>query len=125
MAYTIRPLTEPDWPQAKQIYQQGIITGDATYETQAPEVEGLKAKFLAEPRLMAEKNSQVIGWAFASAVSSRCVYGGMAEISIEFQGRGFGRALLSDQVPLSEKLGFWKLQVQIFLKNKSGISLHQ
>ena len=129
MAFTIRPLTELDWPQVKQIYQLGIDTGDATYETGAPDVDRLKAKFLAEPQLVAEENGQVIGWAFLSAVSSRCVYGGVAETSIylhpEFHGRGIGRALLSDLVPLSEKLGFWTLQAQIFPENKASIALHE
>jgi len=129
MAFTIRPLIASDWPQVKQIYQLGIDTGDATYETQAPEVDGLKAKFLAQPQLVADENGQVIGWAFLSAVSSRCVYGGVAETSIyihpEFHGRGIGRALLSELVPLSEKLGFWTLQAQIFPENKASIALHE
>jgi len=129
MAFTIRPLVASDWPQVKQIYQLGIDTGDATYETQAPEVDVLKAKFLAEPQLVAEENGQVIGWAFLSAVSSRCVYGGVAETSIyihpEFHWRGIGRALLSNLVPLSEKLGFWTLQAQIFPENKASIALHE
>ncbi|QRR00143.1 GNAT family N-acetyltransferase [Dyadobacter sandarakinus] len=129
MAFTIRPLTEADWPQVKQIYQLGIDTGDATYETQAPEVDALKAKFLAQPQLVAEESGQAIGWAFLSAVSSRCVYGGVAETSIyihpDFHGRGIGRALLSDLVPLSEKLGFWTLQAQIFPENKASIALHE
>lgn len=129
MALNIRPLVASDWPQVKQIYQMGIDTGDATYETQAPEVDGLKAKFLAQPQLVAEENGQVIGWAFLSAVSGRRVYGGVAETSIyidpEFHGRGVGRTLLSDLVSLSVKLGFWTLQAQIFPENKASIALHE
>ena len=129
MTFTIRPLIASDWQQVKQIYQLGIDTGDATYELQAPEVDTLKAKFLAEPQLVAEENGRIIGWAFLSAVSNRCVYGGVAETSIyihpEFHGRGVGRALLSDLVPLSEKLGFWTLQAQIFPENKASIALHE
>ncbi len=129
MAFIIRSLTASDWPQVKQIYQLGIDTGDATYETQAPEIDALAVKFLAEPRLVAEENGRVVGWALLSAVSSRCVYGGVAETSIyihpEFHGRGVGRTLLSDLVPLSEKLGFWTLQAQIFPENKASIALHE
>lgn len=129
MAFTVRPLTASDWQQVKQIYQLGIDTGDATYETQAPEADALKVKFLAEPQLVAEENGQVIGWALLSAVSSRCVYGGVAETSIyihpEFHGRGVGRALLSELVLLSEKFGFWTLQAQIFPENKASIALHE
>jgi L-amino acid N-acyltransferase YncA len=108
MVCAIRPLTETDWPQVKQIYQLGIVTGDATYETQTPEIEALKAKFLAEPQLVAEENSKVVGWAFLSAVSSRCVYGGVAETSVyidpEYHRRGVGRALLSELVPCSASI---------------------
>jgi L-amino acid N-acyltransferase YncA len=129
MAFTVRPLIESDWPAVKEIYQLGIDTGDATYETQAPEADALKVKFLAEPQLVAEDNGQVIGWAMLSAVSSRCVYGGVAETSIYihsgYQGRGVGRTLLSALVPLSEKLGFWTLQAQIFPENKASIALHE
>jgi len=129
MAFNIRPLIASDWPEVKQIYQLGMDTGDATYETQAPEMDALKGKFLAEPQLVAEENGQVIGWAFLSAVSSRCVYGGVAETSVyihpQFHGRGVGRALLSAIIPLSESLGFWTLQAQIFPENKASIALHE
>jgi L-amino acid N-acyltransferase YncA len=129
MAFTIRPLISSDWQVVKQIYQLGIDTGDATYETGAPEVDVLKVKFLAEPRLVAEEKGRVIGWAFLSAVSSRCVYGGLAETSIyvdpEFHGRGIGRSLLSDLLQSSEKLGFWTLQAHIFPENKASITLHE
>ncbi|SKC03752.1 GNAT family N-acetyltransferase [Dyadobacter psychrophilus] len=129
MAYTIRALIASDWPAIKEIYQLGIDTGDATYETQAPETEVLKSKFLADPQLVAENNGQVIGWAMLSAVSSRCVYGGVAETSIyvnpEHHGLGVGRALLSALVLMSEKLGFWTLQAQIFPENKPSIALHK
>lgn len=60
MIYTIRPLIESDWPAIKEIYQLGIDTGDATYETQAPKAEAPKGKFLAEPQLVAEDNGQAI-----------------------------------------------------------------
>lgn len=129
MSFTIRSLIVSDWPVVKEIYQLGIDTGDATYETIAPEAEALAMKFLPEPQLVAEDNGQLIGWAMLSAVSSRCVYGGVAETSIYihsgYQGRGVGRALLSALVPLSEKLGFWTLQAQIFPENKASIALHE
>ncbi|KAA6439285.1 N-acetyltransferase family protein [Dyadobacter flavalbus] len=129
MAFVIRPLTEADWPLVKLIYQLGIDTGNATYETGAPEIDALKAKFLAQPQLVAEENGHVVGWTLLSAVSSRCVYGGVAETSIyihpQFHGRGIGRALLSDLVSVSETLGFWTLQAQVFPENKASIALHE
>lgn len=129
MAFTIRPLDVPDWPMVQKIYQQGIDTGEATYETQAPEADVLRTKFLAAPQLVAEANGQVIGWAMLTAVSSRCVYGGVAETSIYihsgYRGMGVGRALLAALVPLSEQQGFWTLQAQIFPENKASVAVHE
>jgi L-amino acid N-acyltransferase YncA len=129
MTLNIRPITESDWSAVQEIYQLGIDTGDATYETQAPDVSALKEKFLPEPRLVAEAGTQVIGWATLSAVSSRCVYGGVAETSIYihpgYRSQGVGRALMAALVPLSENLGLWTLQAQIFPENKASITLHE
>ncbi|MBO9616944.1 MAG: N-acetyltransferase [Dyadobacter sp.] len=128
MAITLRPLIVSDWPAVREIYQLGIDTGDATYETQAPEIDVLKTKFLAEPCLVAEDDGHVAGWAMLSAVSSRCVYGGVAETSIyvhqAHHGKGIGSALLAELVRLSEKHGFWTLQAQIFPENRASIALH-
>ena len=129
MGILIRSLTETDWPAVRTIYQLGIDTGDATYETRAPETEALKVKFLPHSQLVAEENGEIIGWAMLSAVSSRCVYGGVAETSVyvhpAYHGRGVGNALLAELVSMSERQGYWTLQSQIFPENKASIALHE
>ena len=71
---------------------------------------------------------QVLGWAALSPVSGRCVYAGVAEVSIyiaaEARGRGVGRHLLAALVAESENHGLWTLQAGIFPENAASIALH-
>ena len=94
----IRPMLAIDWESVKQIYEEGIATGLATFETKAPEWSSWDQGHLKFARLVATVDESVAGWAALSAVSSRCVYGGVAEnsvyISTAFRKMGVGKALL-------------------------------
>ena len=72
---------------------------------------------------------QVLGWAALTSVSDRCVYGGVAEVSVyvteSVWGRGIGRALLQALVEASEQAGLWTLQAGIFPENEVSIALHE
>ncbi len=72
---------------------------------------------------------EVLGWAALSKVSSRCVYGGVAEVSLyvgsRFRGQGVGRALLERLIVESENEGYWTLQSGIFPENQASIALHE
>jgi L-amino acid N-acyltransferase YncA len=128
MAY-IRNFEQNDFDSVKDIYQQGIDTGNATFETQAKEWDEWNNSMLQVCRLVAVENDRVVGWAALSPVSSRCVYAGVAEVSVyvasEARGKGVGQALLSKLVEESEKEGFWTLQAGIFPENESSVALHQ
>lgn len=128
MAY-IRNFEQNDFDSVKDIYQQGIDTGNATFETQAKEWDEWNNSMLQVCRLVAVENDRVLGWAALSPVSSRRVYAGVAEVSVyvasEARGKGIGEALLSRLVEESEKEGFWTLQAGIFPENESSIALHQ
>jgi phosphinothricin acetyltransferase len=71
---------------------------------------------------------QIIGWAALSNVSNRCVYSGVAEISIyvdpAFQGKGVGDKLMKALIAESESNGLWTLQAGIFPENVKSIQLH-
>ncbi|MBF9144342.1 GNAT family N-acetyltransferase [Hymenobacter properus] len=126
---TIEPLSEAHWPAVKFIYEAGIATGNATFETQAPEWEAWDRVHLAHSRLVAvDEAGAVRGWAALSPVSSRCVYGGVAEISIyigaEARGQGVGRQLLQALIADSEAHGIWTLQAGTFEENAASIGLH-
>jgi L-amino acid N-acyltransferase YncA len=120
----------PDhWPLVKAIYEEGIATGDATFETQAPSWEGWDGKFIQDCRLVAEVGGEVVGWAGLSPVSDRCVYGGVAEVAVyvgsKARGRGVGTILLNALVEASEEAGLWTLQAGIFTENVGSIRIHE
>jgi phosphinothricin acetyltransferase len=77
---------------------------------------------------VSETNQTVTGWVALSPVTSRCVYAGVAEVSIYVaksqRGKGVGRALMSALVVRSEELGFWTLQSQMFADNRATVDLH-
>ncbi|QNE42279.1 N-acetyltransferase family protein (plasmid) [Hymenobacter sp. NBH84] len=126
---TIIPMTDAHWPAVKAIYEAGIATGNATFETQAPAWEAWDTAHLGHSRLVAvDEAGTVRGWAALSPVSSRCVYGGVAEISVyiaaEARGQGVGRQVLQALIADSEAHGIWTLQAGTFEENKASIGLH-
>lgn len=128
MDYLIEPLTANDWAGVRAVYLEGISTGDATFETEAPAWEAWDAGHLRGARLVARSGREVLGWAALSPVSNRCVYGGVAEVSVYVaaaaRGRGGGRALLAALVAASEACGIWTLQAGIMPENAASVRLH-
>ena len=118
-----------DWPLVANIYAEGIATGNATFESQVPDYESWNSSHLECCRFVAVDKTTVLGWVALSAVSGRCVYGGVAELSVyiaaKARGKGLGKALLQEVIDASEKQGFWTLQAGIFPTNKASIALHE
>ena len=125
---TIRPLDASDWPAVRSIFLEGIATGRATFETEAPSWEKWDAGHLAAPRLVAATGGECVAWATLSPVSQRRVYAGVAESSVYVaeacRGQGVGKALLGALVDASEAAGLWTLQAGIFATNVPSIRLH-
>jgi phosphinothricin acetyltransferase len=128
MPIAIDAMTAADWPRVAEIYREGLETGNATFETEVPAREAWDAAHLPEPRLIARLDGAIAGWAALSPVSGRCVYGGVAEVSVyvaaRSSGRGVGRRLLSELVRRSEEDGIWTLQAGIFPENAASLALH-
>ena len=125
----IRKLSKADYPFVKEIYQFGIDTGHATFETRAPEWEVWDQKFLETFRVLANENNGITGWAALSAISDRCVYAGVCEISCyvhpAHHSRGIGKILLERLISDSEENNIWTLQAGIFPENIPSIQLHK
>jgi phosphinothricin acetyltransferase len=126
---TIKPMQQKHWEQVKQIYESGIATGIATFETTAPSWEKWNDGHLTFARPVAVENNEVVGWAALSPVSTRCVYGGVAEVSVyvadKRKGKGIGKLLLQNLITESERNGIWTLQAGIFTDNVASLKLHK
>jgi phosphinothricin acetyltransferase len=122
-------MAEVDWPSVCRIYQEGIATGHATFETVVPAWEHWDQAHLDRPRLVACEGGRVVGWSALSPVSKRAVYAGVAEVSIYVasaaRGRGIGRALLEVVIEAAEEAGIWTLQAGILATNVVSIALHR
>jgi len=118
-----------DWAAVRAIYLEGIATGNATFEKSAPEWAVWDAAHLKACRFVARASGDVLGWAALSPVSGRCVYSGVAEVSVyvaeRARGRGLGGKLLAALVQASEREGIWTLQAGIFPENAASIAIHE
>jgi phosphinothricin acetyltransferase len=125
----IRDMTPSDWTAVRDIYEEGIATGNATFQTEAPSWNDWDAGHLPECRLVSVQADAIVGWAALSRVSSRCVYAGVAEVSVyvagNARGAGVGRELLEALVAESERRGIWTLQAGIFPENLASVAVHE
>ncbi|MBC06890.1 GNAT family N-acetyltransferase [Thalassospira sp.] len=126
----IRPMTPSDGDRVVEIYGRAIKSGHATFQEDPGTWESWDQGHLPECRLVAcDDNDMVIGWAGLSGVSNRCVYRGIAEISVyvdpDCQGQGVGKSLLAALIKSSEEHGIWSLEAGIFPENEASIALHQ
>jgi phosphinothricin acetyltransferase len=125
---SIAPLTADHWDEVRAIYLEGIATGNATFQQSAPRWSDWNKGHLPNCRLVAIDGLETLGWAALSAVSSRYVYAGVADVSVyvaeSARGRGVGTALLAALIAESESAGIWTLQAGVFPENTVSIALH-
>jgi len=122
-------MTRGDWGAVLAIYREAIATGNATFETEAPDWDRWDRSHLPRPRLVAREQGRTAGWAALSPASSRAVYSGVAEVSVyvaaEARRGRIGRRLLEELVREAEARGLWTLQAGIFPENEASIALHR
>lgn len=126
---TIRFMRDADWPAVQRIYREGIATGHATFESEAPDWEQFNNSRLPRHRLVAETaENRILGWAAVSAVSARPAYSGVVEHSVyvaaEARGLGLGAALLRALAESTEGNGIWTIQASVFPENEASLKLH-
>lgn len=118
-----------DWESVRRVYEEGIATGHASFDTEVPDWDAWDRSHLEACRLVARVEGEIAGWAALSPVSSRCVHSGVAEVSLYvgsgFRGRGIGKALMAELVDASERTGIWTLQGGVFPENAASIALQK
>ena len=129
MDFIIDNMKETDWQQVAKIYLAGIKTEIATFQNDVPSWEDWNHGHSTKCRFVARAGDNILGWVAISPVSSRCVYAGVAEVSVyigeEYKGMGVGTALLNYLIEQSEKEGYWTLQSGIIKENISSRNLHK
>lgn len=127
----IEPMQVEDWAEVKRIYAEGIATGDATLEREAPDFSHFDRSHRHDCRLVARggPDGPVLGWTALTAYSSRRVYAGVAwesvYVSVSARGQGVGRALLEALIPASEAVGLWTLLAGVLADNTPSLALHE
>jgi L-amino acid N-acyltransferase YncA len=129
VSIVIEPLRPEDWNAVRQIYLEGLATGNASFETSAPAWVDWDQGHLPHSRLVARHEGRVIGWAALSPVSRRACYAGVAEVSLYvsegLRGQGVGKALLRALIDESERNGIWTLTGGTFPENVASLRLQQ
>jgi L-amino acid N-acyltransferase YncA len=125
----VEEMTATDWEDVCAIYLEGIASGQATFEVEAPSWEQWDAAHHPFGRLVARSNRRVVGWAALSPVSRRPCYAGVAEVSVyvatEHRSRGIGGQLLRAVIAESERHGIWTLQGATFPANEASLRLQR
>lgn len=134
--FDMRPLVRSDWSEVAEIYRQGILTGDATFETEPPGWEEWTRSKVEHSRIVAVETAapesgreRVVGFGALSPTSSRCVYEGVCEVMVYvaegWRECGVGSLLLGAMIRSSEEAGVWTLLAGVFPENVASIRLHE
>jgi L-amino acid N-acyltransferase YncA len=129
MDVIVEVLQPEHWPAVAAIYEAGIETKNATFETAAPTWEVWDGSHRPDLRFVAMLDGEVVGWVAASDVSDRCCYSGVVENSVyvaaDRHNGGVGRTLLRALIACTETVGVWTIQTGIFPENTASIALHE
>ena len=134
-AFVIREAGINDFPAITQIYARWVNEACGTFELIPPIETEMRARFayvraLGMPYLVAVKDDQVIGYAYAGPFRAREAYRYMVEDSIyiapEATGMGVGGALLDRLIAACEQFGVRQMAAVIGdSENESSIALHR
>lgn len=134
-AVLIREAAAADMAAITAIYAESVAKGRGTFELEPPDEKEMAARFasvqaLGLPRLVAEIDGAVVGYAYAGPFRTRQAYRYMVEDSIyvasEARGRGIAGALLDQLITACEALGLRQMVAVIGdSENESSIALHR
>jgi len=124
----IRNLHDSDAVAVLDIYLQGLDSGEASFETEAPDWATWQSRYHPLCRLVWEQDGMPAGWAALAPVSVRDCYRGVAEVSIyvadRYLGQGIGSKLMAALIETAERNGIWSLYSSIFPENQATRKLH-
>ena len=130
--FNIRPIRPEDYPQVREIYEMGLSTGNATYETKGQTWEAFSRGKIIETVFVAVDaldDDKVLGWVAAAKASSRSVFHGVVEDSIythpDGRGMGLSGALLDTLIQTCTQLDKWSIHSWIFPENEGSAGLHR
>ena len=131
----IRPSRPEDLPAITAIYAWNVAHGTGTFELEAPDLAEMTRRrddVLSKglPWLVAERDSQVLGYAYANHFRPRRAYRFCLEDSIYLadaaRGQGVGRLLLAELVARCEAQGARQMLAVIGdSANAGSIGVHQ
>ena len=117
----IRPSTDADLPAITAIYRHHVLHGTGTFEIDPPseaDMAARRADVLGRnlPWLVAEKDGEVLGFAYANWFKPRPAYRFSAEDSIYVhdaaRGQGVGRAVLEHILGQAVDLGYQRISLE-------------
>ena len=128
----IRKATEQDLHAITEIYNEAILYGTATFDTELKSLNNrrlwLRQHSDMYPALVAETREGVVGWGSLSRWSDRCAYDSTAELSIYFhtdhRGKGYGKVLMRELLEAGKKGGLHTVISRITQGNDASIYLH-
>jgi L-amino acid N-acyltransferase YncA len=125
--FIISDLKPDNWKQVRQIYLEGLATGQASFEVDAPTWKQWDRSHHRHSRLVVRHEDCVIAWAAIAAVSRRDCYAGVAEVSMyvasSYQNKGIGKRHLQALIDASEINGIWSLYGSTFPENTASIRM--
>ena len=122
-AFSIEPMTADDWPAVRRIYSEGIATGDATLEREAPDWGHFDRSHPAECRLVARSSADgVVGWTALGGYSARRSTAASRGKASTWRSRPAVAASAAPcskrSSPASEAAGYWTLLAGVLAENE-------
>ena len=129
MEITIRTLEDLDLDSVLEIFEEGILTGNATFEKSPPSKIEWDNQHIKAGRLVSVMNDKVIGWAALSPISDRSVYSGVSDVSIYVKqserGKGIGKKLLETAVEKAREIHTYRIRIETHTYMKAANKLYK
>ncbi|MFI4933157.1 MAG: arsinothricin resistance N-acetyltransferase ArsN1 family B [Caulobacterales bacterium] len=129
----VRVAREADAAAFREIYAPIVETTAISFELTPPSVEEMRSRIAAtlrtHPWLAAERDGEVIGYAYAGPHQARAAYRWSVNVTVYVQAAmhrtGAGRALYARLLQLLEQQRFHSAFAGVALPNPASVGLHE